>query len=121
MIEVMKKVSEDYGMNVKAARKGKGRKGKGIRVFDVTIDGLMSFLDPSSLWGGIEIKGRKEKALSLKGMWEGLKVFTRKKDIDARFFRDERMVGKDRNCKSYGKMIGIRWGDEILNKSEGIE
>lgn len=117
MIRVMEKMSENYVKNAKEARK-ENRK---IHVFDVTIGGAMGFLDPVSKWEKIEIKGRREKGLSLMGVWEGLKVYKNKEGVDKRFFEDERMLGKIRDCKSYGKLIGIRSGDEILNVEDGIE
>lgn len=117
MVKVMKKVSKNYVMNAKVARNGNDK----VKVFDVTLDGAMGFLDPVGVWGNIEIMGRREKALSLLGMWEGLKVFEKKKEIDIRYFSNIKFQGKIRGCKSYGKLVGVRCGDVIVDIDDGKE
>lgn len=118
MVVVMKKVSEDYVKNAKIAKENY----PGAVVMDVTLDGLMGKLDPGFQWkGGVEVPGRdKEKGLSLKGIWEGLKLFG-KKDVDEKWWKDEKLIGKERNCKSYGKLRGVRIGEEELEMGKGKE
>lgn len=115
MVKVVKKVSENYVKNAEVARNGNGE----VKVMDVTLDGGMGFLDPGSEWGRIEIEGREVMGLSIMGVWEGLKVYRNKSEVDERFIKDVRKLGKVRDCKSYGELIGIRWGDEVLSVKDG--
>ena len=132
MVKVMKKVSEDYVKNAEMVREIF----PGAVVMDVTIDGGMKKLDPGYVWGGkkemeegkwiwikeIEVPGReKEKGLSLKGVIEGLKLFKRKDKVDEKWWREEKFLGKERNCKSYGKLMGFDMGKESVNVEKGIE
>lgn len=116
MVKVMEKVNENYVKNVMVARKGDRK----VKVFDVTVGGAMGFLDPVSKWGDIKIEGRKEKSLSLMGVWEGLKVYKNKDKVDLRYLVNEKMVGKVRDCKCYGKVVGVRWGNDVLGVDEGV-
>ena len=132
MVKVMKKVSEDYVKNAEMVREIF----PGAVVMDVTIDGGMKKLDPGYVWGGkkekedgkvelikdVSVVGRgKEKGLSLKGVIEGLKLFKRKGEIDEKWWRNEKYVGKERNCKSYGKLMGFDMGNESLSVEKGKE
>ena len=132
MVKVVKKVSEDYVKNAEMVREIF----PGAVVMDVTIDGGMKKLDPGYVWGGkkekeegkwiwireIEIPGReKEKGLSLKGMIEGLKIFKRKDKVDERWWKEEKFLGKERNCKSYGKLMGFDMGNESVSVEKGKE
>lgn len=116
MVEVMKKVSENYEENVKAARKIFPR----ALVFDVTAVGAMKKLDPGCPVGRVEIPGRERmKALSLQGVWEGLKVFKKNDEIDEKWMTDERKIGRKRGFKNWGEMIGIRVNGELMREEEG--
>ena len=132
MVKVMKKVSEDYVKNAEMAREIF----PGAIVMDVTIDGGMRKLDPGYVWGGkkeveegkwkwikeVEVPGReKENGLSLKGVIEGLKIFKRKDKVDEKWWREERFLGKERNCKSYGKLMGFDMGKESVSVEKGKE
>lgn len=114
MVKVMKKVSENYVINAKMARKG----GKEVKVFDVTKGGSMGFLDPESEWGDIEIEGMEEKSLTLLGMWEGLKMFSGSKKVSTMYFERKNLVGKLRSKRN---VKGIMWGDELIKYDEAIE
>ena len=118
MVEVMKKVSGDYVENAKIAKK----MWPGAVVLDVTMGGGMEKLDPSFPIRKVVIPGvRRKLALSIGGMWEGLKVFKNKREIDESYFISEKKLGKKRCCKSYGKLEGVRIGDEIIDLEKGIE
>lgn len=60
----------------------------------------------------------KEKGLSLRGVWEGLKVFKRK-EVDEKWWKDENLIGKVRKFISYGSLEGISIGDECLGIEKG--
>ena len=130
MVKVMRKVSVDYVKNAEAAREIF----PGAVVMDVTIDGGMKRLDPGFPVGGkkeieegkwiwikeIGVPGReKEKGLSLKGVIEGLKLFKRKDKVDEKWWREEKFLGKERNCKSYGKLKGFDMGNESVSVEKG--
>ena len=115
MVEVVKKVSEKYDENVKAVRKNFPK----ALVFDVTIEGAMKRLDPNFPIGNVRVPGMKKKGLSVNGVWESLKVFKKKEEIDEKWMADERKVGKMRGCKSWGKLLGIQIGDDVLDLEEG--
>lgn len=117
MVEVMKKVSENYVENAKAARKN----WPGAVVLDVTMGGGMEKLDPSFPIGKVSVPECKGKALSIFGMWEGLKVFKRKEEIDESYFLSERKLGKARNSKSYGKLLGLKIGDEVMEFEKAVD
>ena len=118
MVEVMKKVSEKYEENVKAVRKLFPK----ALVFDVTAEGAMKKLDPDFPIGEINIPGKMWlKGLSLSGVWEGLKVFKNKKEIDEKWMKDENKLGKIRGCKSWGNVMGFKINDEIVGIEEGNE
>lgn len=116
MVEVMKKVSEDYVKNAEVAREMY----PGALVLDVTLGGGMGMMAPEYAVGGLAVPGRDEKALSILGMWEGLKVF-KNRDVDPGFFSNEKKLGEVRKCKSYGKLVGVRKGNEILGFEEAVE
>ena len=114
----MKKVSVDYVENAKMARKN----WPGAVVLDVTLNGGMKKLDPSFPLKKVRIPGIKGKtALSVSGVWEGLKIFKNKNTIDETFFISEKKNGKIRNCKSYGKLLGVKVGESVLDVERGIE
>ena len=132
MVKVVKKVSEDYVRNAEMVREIF----PGAVVMDVTIDGGMKKLDPGYVWGGkkereegkfelvkdVRVMGReKERGLSLKGVIEGLKLFRRKDKADERWWRDEKFLSKERNCKSYGKLMGFDMGKESVSVEKGKE
>ena len=132
MVKVVKKVSEDYVKNAEMVREIF----PGAVVMDVTIDGGMKRLDPGSVWGGkkekeegkwervkeIEVPGReKEKGLSLKGVIVGLKLFKRKDKVDVKWWKDDKFLEKERNCKSYGKLMGFDMGNESVSVEKGKE
>lgn len=118
MVEVMKKVSGDYVENAKMAKKN----WKDAVVLDVTMGGGMEKLDPSFPIGKVRIPGIKRKmALSIGGMWEGLKIFKKKDVIDESFFVSEKKLGKKRCCKGYGELVGVKIGDEVVDVEKGIE
>ena len=113
----MEKVCGNYEKNVKEIRK----EFPGALVFDISKDGAMGYLSPQGPWGNVDVPGMEGRSgLSVLGIWEGLKVFERK-GMDGNYFYDERKLGMVRKCKSYGRWIGVRYGDELLEKDEGIE
>lgn len=114
MVEVMKKVSEKYEENAKVARKNFPK----AVVLDVTIKGAMGRLDPDFPLGRIMVPGKRIQALSVNGAWEGLKVFSKKKEIDEKWMCDEKKVGKKRCCKSWGKMEGLMIEGELISVEE---
>ena len=115
MVAVMKKVSEKYEENVKAARKAFPK----ALVFDVTVEGAMGLLDPAVPVGKVEVPGKRVKGLSLAGVWEGSKVFRKKMEIDVAWMADERKLGRVRGCKSWGEMEGVMVNGEVLTEEEG--
>lgn len=115
MVKVMKKVSEKYEENVKVARKEFPK----ALVLDLTMEGAMKRMDPAFPLGKVEIPGMMGKGLSLKGVWEGLKVFRNKEEIDEKWMNDERKLGKERGCKSWGKLEGLKIGNEVIGEEEG--
>ena len=117
MVEVMKKVSEKYVENAIAAKKN----WPGAIVLDITLGGGMECLDPAFPIGKVEVPKSFKKALSVMGMWEGLKIFSKKEIIDENFFISEKKLGKERNCKSYGKLVGVKIGNYIIEIEKGIE
>ena len=117
MVEVMKKVSGKYEENYKAARINFPK----ALVLDVTKDGLMKKLDPTYPLGRVEVPGMKVTGLSLRGVWEGLKIFKRKKEIDVKWMNDERKLGMERGCKSWGELEGIKIGEEVVGVEDGVE
>lgn len=117
MVEVMKKVSKDYVVNAKVARK----KWPNAVVLDVTMEGGMKKLDPSFPIGKIKVPGIKNKfSCCVSGIWESLKVFEKKKEIDLSFC-EEKKAGKKRGCKSYGRLVGVKLGEEVMEIDKGIE
>lgn len=92
-------------------------------VLDVTREGLMRKLDPSFPLRRVKVPGCDETSLSVLGVWEGLKVFSSKnhKEVDCTYFSDERKLGKIRGCKSYGKLVGIKVGEEIIPVEKAVE
>ena len=117
MVEVMKKVSENYVENVKKVRKNFPK----ALVFDVTVDGALKKFDLSFPVEKVEIPGMNRRGLSFECVWEGLKVFEKKEEIDLKWMNDERKIGKVRGCKSWGKLKGIKIGNDIVSEEEGKE
>ena len=117
MVEVMKKVSEGYVKNAVAARKI----WPGAIVLDVTLGGGMECLDPAFPIGKVDVPKSFKKALSVMGMWEGLKIFSKKEIIDESYFLSEKKLGKERNCKSYGKLVGVKIGDEVIEIERAVD
>lgn len=118
MIKVVKKVSGGYVKNAEMIRKIF----PGAVVLDVTEDGLMGKLDPGYPVGWIGVPGMEgEYGLSLKGIWEGLKVYENRDVRDSKWWRNERLLGKERWFKCYGKLIGVRIGDTVMDLERGKE
>lgn len=118
MVVVVKKVSENYVVNAKEARKS----WPGAIVLDPNKGGAMEKLDPSFPIGKVKVPESKwMEALSIMGIWEGLKVFSKKDEVDISFLKDEKKVGKVRGCKSYGKMVGIKLGDRVIEGDEEVK
>lgn len=113
----MKKVCGDYVKNAKMVRMGD----KETLVLDISAQGGMGFFSPQSDWGDIEIEGMKEKGRTLKGVWESLKVYKNRKEVDLKYCVDEKWMMKERGCKSYGPMVGWRWNGETLGMEEAVE
>lgn len=55
------------------------------------------------------------------GMWEGLKIFSNKKVIDESYFFSEKKLGKVRNIKSYGKLIGVKVGNDVIEIEKAVD
>lgn len=118
MVVVMKKVSENYVFNAKVAKK----MWPGAIVLDSTMGGAMEKLDPVFPLGKIKISVEKwVESHSIMGIWEGLKLFSKKNEVDLSYLKDLKKLGKERGCKSYGKMIGIKWGDDIIEGEENLK
>lgn len=118
MVEVMKKVSVNYVENAEIAKK----MFPGALVLDVTRGGGMEKLDPAYPIEKVRIPGIKRmRSLSIGGVFEGLKIFKKKGEIDESWFLSEKKLGKMRKCKSYGECIGIKIGDEIKSVEEGVK
>lgn len=117
MVEVMKMVSEGYGMNKVVAEK---KFGKGAVVLDIRECGMMGFLSPMSEWKELKIPGSEKEVLSMIGAYEGLKVFGRK-GIDESFFVNRKKIIKGRNVKSYGDLKGFKWKDEKVEYDMGVK
>ena len=118
MVKVVKKMSGGYVRNAEMIRK----EFPGAVVLDVTVDGLMGKFDPGFPLGRIKVPGMEgEMGLSMKGIWEGLKVFSKKDSVDERWWRDESKLGKERVFKSYGELVGIRMGEEVVDVERGKE
>lgn len=118
MVVVMKKVSEDYVVNAKEARKN----WSGALVIDPTLGGAMEKMDPGFPIGSVRVPGsRWKESLSIMGVWESLKVFEKKDDVDYSFLKDVKKLGKVRGCKSYGKLVGIKIGDDVVDVEEGVK
>lgn len=118
MVEVMNKVCGDYSENAKVARK----MWPGAVVLDLTMGGAMERLDPAFPLGRVEVPGLKRKvSLSVSGIWESMKIFSKKDVEDLSFLTDVKKLGKKRGCKCYGKLVGIKMGDEVLNLDDGVE
>lgn len=118
MVVVMKKVSEDYVVNAKIARK----LWAGAVVLDLTLGGAMEMFDPVYPLGKIKVPGEKWMVShSIMGIWEGFKLFGKKNEIDLSYLTDLKKVGKVRGCKSYGNLIGIKLGGEIIEGSENMK
>lgn len=116
-VVVMEKVSTDYVKNAEMARKNLAD----AIVLDVTGGGLMENFDAGYPLGSVEVPGMKEeKAMSIMGVWEGLKIF-KKKGEDLSYFKDEKKLGKVRDCKSYGKLQGVKIGEEVMDVGRAIE
>lgn len=91
-------------------------------IMDVTADGLMAMLDPGYPVRKLRVPGMdRERGLSLRGIWEGLKVFSRKDARDSSWWHDERKLKKTREFKSYGKLLGLRIGDEVVGLERAKE
>ena len=117
MVEVMKKVSEKYVENAVVAKKN----WPGAVVLDVTLGGGMELLDPSFPIENVVVPKSRKKSLSVAGMWEGLKVFKNKMVTDESYFISERKLGKERNCKSYGKLIGVKLGEDVIEIEKAVD
>ena len=117
MVEVMKKMSENYVENAIVAKKN----WPGAIVLDITLGGGMESLDPGFPIGNVSVPKSYKKALSILGMWEGLKVFSKRMMIDESYFISEKKLGKERNCKSYGKLIGVKIGNDIIEIEKAVE
>lgn len=118
MVKVVKKVSGGYVKNAEMIRKIFPK----AVVLDVTEDGLMGKFDPGFPVGRIKAPGMEgEMGLSFRGIWEGLKVFSKMDKVDGRWLKDERKLRKKREFKSYGNLVGIRIGKEVVDEERGME
>lgn len=116
MVKVVKKVSGGYVKNAEMIRKIFPK----AVVLDVTEDGLMGKFDPGFPVGRIKAPGMEgEMGLSFRGIWEGLKVFSKMDKVDGRWLKDERKLRKKREFKSYGNLVGIRIERKWLMRKEG--
>lgn len=113
----MKKVSERYVENAVVARKN----WPGAVVLDITLGGGMEKMDPSFPIGMVDIPKCNKKSLSIMGMWEGLKIFSKKEIVDESYFVSEKKLGKTRNCKSYGKLMGVKVGDDVMEIERAVD
>ena len=117
MVEVMKKECVNYVMNKKAAEK---QFGKDVVVFDLTEGGMMNSLSPQREWGGLVLPWSGRPVLSMGMAYEGLKEFVRK-SVDDSYFVNRKKLGKKREAKSYGRLLGFRCNGELLDLDRGRE
>ena len=117
MVAVMKKVSEKYVENAIVAKKN----WPGAIVLDVTLGGGMETLDPAFPIGNVLVPNCNKKSLSIMGMWAGLKVFSKRMMTDESYFISEKKLGKERNCKSYGKLVGVKIGNDVIEIEKAVE
>lgn len=87
-------------------------------IFDVTSKGAMSKLSPFYPHGGIPVPGMDGViSASVEGVWQGLKVFEHE-GIDRSCFSNVTMKNLKRSCRTHGKVLGHKYGDEILDYIE---
>lgn len=83
----------------------------GCVIFDVTSKGAMCKLSPFYPHGGIPIPfSEGETAMSVEGIWQGLKVFESGEGIDRDCFRNNTMAGLKRTVRTHGACAGHQKG-----------
>lgn len=86
-------------------------------IVDVTSSSKSTYrlLSPFFPHGNIPIPGMPDqKAMSVEGIWQGLKVFENH-DIDYALFQNDSMKGLKRTARKFGNPIGHKYYDELLS------
>ena len=87
-------------------------------IFDVTSKGGMCKMSPFYPHGEIPIPKMKDRySASVEGIWQGLKVFEHE-GIDGTCFVNKTMTNLKRSCRTHGRCIGHKYGDELLGYIE---
>ena len=95
----------------------------GVPVFDVTSKGPDPWVRFSPFYshGGIPVPGMDGTvAKSVEGVWQGLKVFE-SEGTDVSKFDTTGMKGIKRSMRTRGRVLGHRFGDELLGYREARE
>ncbi|MCB9677768.1 MAG: hypothetical protein H6737_21880 [Alphaproteobacteria bacterium] len=95
------------------------KKYPGHTVVDVTSRGPEPWVRFSPFFphGGIPVPGRDETGASVEGIWQGLKVFE-SHGVDPDRWANTSMKGLKRTVRKYGRCIGHRYGDALLDYRE---
>lgn len=114
----MKKI---YVANKKSKIENIRRKYPEASIFDITSSSeyeLLQVLSPFYPHGNIPIPGMPGKtATCVEAIWQGLKVFD-DFGVDFSTFRNDTMKDIKRSVRKYGKPLGHRFGDRIINYSD---
>ena len=91
-------------------------------IIDVTSKAQDEFVKFSPLYpnGGIPVPFSEGIAVSVEGIWQGLKVF-KEADVDTSFFSRRDMKSLNRTVRKYGQCLGHRkgvHGEELLGYIE---
>jgi len=97
-------------INIRAKKKIQEYDGK---IIDVTSKSNSKF-SPFYSHGSIPVPGSNDVSSSVEGIWQGLKIFENY-GIDKSKFNITNMKNIKRTCRKYGKVIGHKYGDEILD------
>ena len=104
-------------INKRASKQIAYYKTQGYTIIDVTSKSDSKFIKCSPFYphGNIEVPCLKDVySESVEGIWQGLKVFT---DCNADYskFNIKGMKHIKRSCRKYGKVLGHKFGEDIIN------
>lgn len=87
-------------------------------IFDVTSKGAMQKLSPFFPHGKIPVPGMEDTySFSVEDIWQGLKTFEGE-GIDTSCFTNCTMKDLKRTCRTHGRCLGHKYGDELLEYIE---